>query len=128
MNKLEIIRNIIKEDSNLNTSNLLENNELYNLTILCILNKKYLTDENLNIILSSKKTPVYNLLSTKNKRIEADSYSLEALLVSKYHNLLDELPSKIIKKFNTFDWLKIIKEQPDLFDRCNISKTFSYNV
>ena len=42
MKKLEIIRKILEEKPNAKISELIINDEVYNLAYLCILNKKYL--------------------------------------------------------------------------------------
>ena len=129
MKKLEIIRRIVEEKPDIDILNFLENNSIYNLTLLCCLNKKYLSEENFNIIINEKQIPIKYLLgySYKSKyKNDNYDYSLIALLISKYPKLLYKLNKKV--KFNNDDWAKIIQEQPKLFNECKfLYKLTAYN-
>ncbi len=117
MKKLEIIRKIFEEDRNLNLYNLIDNDETKNLTILCILNKKYLTKENFNIIISHKLKTKY--INDSNHEVYYIDYSNLADLIGKYPDLLNKIPKKIKKEFSIGDWVSIISDQPNLIDDCD---------
>ena len=129
MKKLEVIKLLLEEKCNYDIVNLLKNNEVYNLTLLCYLNKKYLTKETFNVILKEKPVSIRYLLNDRSE-YQNDNlsyyYSSITLLVSKYPNLYNKLDEKI--KFTIDDWVKLIQEQPKLFNKCKISyRLDSYN-
>ena len=125
MDKFEIIQKILKESPEIDISKLVNFNEVYNLTTLCILNKKYLTKENLKIIVDNK-LPIKKL-NSKDKDQNELKYSNLALLISKYPDLLDNLNKKIIENLKIQDWVKIIQEIPASFDKCNKIDKLKFN-
>ena len=127
MKKLEIIIKILKEYSDTDVPTLVENSVYYNLSVLCALNEKYLTHENLNFILNNKQT-IVNYPSIQNDGSTMNFFDL-ALLVSKYPNIINKLSNKLI--FNQYEWTVILSFQPDLFDYCkdvNLSSVYWVNI
>ena len=124
MKHLEVIRKIIEESPNENVTDLIFNDIIYNLTLLCILNKKYLTEENLNLIVKAKpKLLQFN----KHNIMPKGYYSYIAILISNYPEIFNKLSNDNIKKFNCTDWVEIIQKQPKLIDQCNIINKFTKN-
>ena len=129
MKKLEIIQKIIQEPVKMigiedthDVSNLLQNSKINNLMILCVLNKKYLTKENLNYIFSEEKL-MNNI--TKDK---LGSYNYITTLISFYPKLLNKykILNELIKNISVNNWIMILKKQPQLIDKCNILDNISY--
>ena len=124
MNKLEIIRRILEKKFDESVTNLLQYNDDYNLTYLCTLNKKYLTEENLNFILNTKKIKnKYILNGIKINLLKNYNYNV-ALLLSKYPYLIKKLDNNIINNIDVYNWSNIIKEQPTLIGNCEIIYKF----
>ena len=126
MKKLEIIRRIVEEDPTQDIIELFYNSIVYNLSLLCFKNKKYLTDENLKLILSNKKMTIKKL-NSMDYASDKMKYSNLALLISTYPELLNSLNKKYIEKLNVNDWVKIIQDQPELFNICSITNKFRYS-
>ncbi len=121
MKKLEIIRKILEEKPNAKISQLILNDEVYNLAYLCILNKKYLTNENLKFLIETD--------SSINKAFGfdiklGDQYSITSLLISAYPELCNKLPKETINNLTIEDWAKIISNQPQLIEYCNLIDNF----
>ena len=112
MNELEIIRRIVEEDKDINVTKFLNYTEEYNLVHLCILNKKYLTDENIKHILKLNKTTVKGSIS--------DNYPHITNLIANYPEIINKIPEKIINNFKSKNWKEILKNAPDLIDEYNI--------
>ena len=123
MKRLEIIRNIIEEDKNQDIMELLNNNYPYNLSLLCLLNKKYLTDENLDIITIKILDTAIKYNFHDNKPTYVPSYNI-GKLIGKYPELLNKLPKIIIDTLNHHDWGNIIADKPNFFNICKIVDKF----
>ena len=108
----------MEKDPNANIINLLRNSDIYNLSSLYILDENYLDDENLNFILNNKK-------DLKSYFSETYPYSLFGILVSKNPKLLNKLSKEDIFSFKFEDWVKIIKENPELINKCNVVNRFN---
>ena len=119
MKELEIIRRIIEENNTLKITNFLHKHYIYNLTFLCILNKKYLNEENLKILIDNKKN--FDEFFYAEYNIEISNISF---LISKYPNLLYKISTDLINNFNNLDWAVILSRQPNLFDKCKIIDKF----
>ena len=114
MKDLEIIRLIFEEKNNIediDLFNFANNDVIYSLSILCSLNRKYLTEDNFNSIVNN----------TSKSSIE-DHHSALSLLIKTYPDILND---KIKNILNVDDWVKIIKVNPQLIDDCNITNKFN---
>ena len=115
MKNIEAIKLILKEKSDENIYTLLNNNETYNLIHLCVLNEKYL-NKFLDEILNSK-----DIFARYNLNI--------VYLLSNFPKIIDKIPNNLLQKLNNSNWVKMISQQPELFDKCKIIDKFdSYDL
>ena len=123
MKRLEIIRRILEEDPTKDVFRLLSNDTIDNLSTLCYINKKYLTEENINNIIN--KIQVENVISYSQEfnSHPINSYGI-GLLIGKYPKLLHTLSKQIIKNFYSYNWADIISEEPSLIEECDILDEF----
>ena len=91
----------MKENKDYNLTNLLEKHGINNLIDLCVLNKKYITQENLNYIIKNENNLLYNNISK---------------LIAVYPNLINKIN---INPLTVSDWVFIIQNQPELINKCN---------
>ena len=120
MNKLEIIRRIVEEKPDIEIDELLGSNKCHCLLILCVLNKKYLSQRNLNYILENRHLFIRYKFNNSNEI----TYSYLTLLLSTYPKLFDKLHNNIISEIEHIDWIKIILNQPSLIEKCKIKNDF----
>ena len=120
MKELEIIKKLIELSPNENVVEFTRKNEFYNLSVLCVKDNKYLTDENLNLILNNKIKPYKATKIVNYDEANLFQSSNIAYLISNYPELFDEISSKIIKNLDQDDWTTILKKQPELVTKCNI--------
>ena len=125
MKDLEIIKKILEEDNTVNIFELLSNTNNVNLIKLCVLNDKYLTEENLDsIIKESMPNPkLAKIKDTFDRIIYTDKYRNIINLIIKYP-IIEKIPSKIIDQFDEHDWVSIISNKPYLLKHCKIIKKF----
>ena len=92
MKPLEIIKLLIEEKSKIKLDELLRTHYIYNLIEFCCLNKKYLTDENLDIILFKENdlTKHFNYINPFKDPLD-NYYSSLTKLISKYPEVFDKL-------------------------------------
>ena len=121
MKYLEIIQKIIKIMPNARGNLLLSSNSLSNLTILCALDRKYLTKKNLNLILDDDDRILIEYPpSNRRNSIDKKYYSNLALLISVYPDLIDKMSKEKLLKIKPYDWVIILKSRPELIDKCNV--------
>ena len=120
LKQLEIIKNILKEEPEVDISEVLLQDSTYNLTILCFLNEKYITNEHLDLILNNESIKTKFHIKLNNEKTILGHYSNLAILLSKYPKLINKLSTKIIDEIKESDWSLILKEQPELLKYCKI--------
>ncbi len=106
MNKLEVIKLILKEKEDEDIYRLFNSNKSYNLIYLCVLNNKYL-NKVLDQILNSKDIIDKNVPTL-------------AYLLSSFPDLIDKISNDLLNKLDIYDWTTILSKQPQLFDKCKI--------
>ena len=117
MKKLEIIQKILEKTNDVDISELLSNTNHRNLAMLCILDKKYLTNENLNYIFTTKDSSLEHI-SKYYVTSFMKNYCAIAVLISNYPELLDKLPNNI--KLSLDSKLLILEKQPQLVSKLKI--------
>ena len=125
MKKLEIIEKIFEEDPNIDIFKILSTKDPSNLTKLCVLNKKYLTNENINTII---KESISYFPTMK------DDFGPTGVYDRKYKNIIDllcvypeiikKIPDNITKNIRILDWIDIIQKQPNLINNCSVIDEF----
>ena len=128
MNKLEIIRKILKESKDVDLTYLLNNDDIDNLILLLSLNKKYINKVNLNYIINKGLNIKIEKLSKDFSNIplyNANYYINLSNLISVYPNLYNKIPIKIIDEIEYREWANIISNQPQFFDNCKITQQFT---
>ena len=140
MKHLEVIKKIIEVLPDSNIMDLLDNDDLTNLVILCAVNKEYLTKENLKLLTKKRFNINYKYFG----ELPTGLYSNLSILITKYPELLNKLPNKILSMLNyhdkifiienmdtfpnfynilyeikSYDWIRILIEQPCLASKYN---------
>ena len=113
MKNIETIKLILKEKPDEDIYYLFSNDSAYNLIYLCTLNKKYLAIV-LDQILNSK-----DIIGKYRPNLP--------YLLSNFPNLIDKISDDLLNKLNNNNWVKILSNQPLLFDKCKIIDELTEN-
>ena len=109
MKKLEILSCILKEKPDEDVYTLFNEDDIYLLSYLCTLNRKYLNKKNLNYIINHAKKSNFITKNTK--------YSNISYLISKFPDLIDKISSDIINKLDMYNQVNILRNQPKLINK-----------